>query len=115
MKVNILNEKMNINPERVTRVTKQKFFEHFFRMIYIKDGLTLSDNEIKVMSTLCGGKTLQECGISKNNLTPVLKKLESKGLINGKDLSDYSKVLKQKFTDEVEIVFNYIIVDDDTG
>ena len=113
MKINVLNEKLNVDPERVIEVTKERFYFLFFRMLYLKYDKTLSDNEIKVLSALCSNRTLQDTGISKTNLPPVLKKLNEKGLMDNKDLSEYTKRLKEKFKGDVEIMFKFKIIDDD--
>lgn len=115
MKINILNEKLNKDPEKIIEVTKQRFFEYFFRLFQLRVDKTLSDNEIKVLSILCANKALEDTGISKSNLPPVIKKLEEKGLMNGKELSDYTKNLRDRFVDNVEIVLNFKIVEDDIG
>ena len=115
MKINVLNDKMNIDPERVILITRKEFYEVFFRMFLIKDHLTLSDNEIKVLSTLCSNKTLDSTGIAKSNLAPVIKKLNEKDLMDGKELSNYTFKLKEKFTDNVEFVSNFKIIEDDIG
>lgn len=113
MKINLLNEPMNRDPERVIEVTKQKFFEYFFSMILLKNRKTLSDNEIKVLSHLCADKELSETGISKSNLPPVIKKLNEKGFMVENELSEVTKIYKKVLKKDVEIVFNFKIVDDD--
>lgn len=113
MKINLLNEKMNVNPERVIGITRKEFYEVFFRIFLVKNHQTLSDNEIKILSCLCSDLNLEDTGISKSNLAPVLKKLEQKELMDGKELSNYTKKFKEKFISDVEIVFNFKIIDDD--
>lgn len=115
MRINVLNEKMNVDPDRIIEVTKTEFFDYYFRMILLKDRKTLSDNEIKIMSVLCADKEMSASGISKNNLSSVVKKLNEKGFLIGSLLSETSKLYKKMLTKNVEMVFNFKIVDDDTG
>jgi len=113
MKINILNEKLNVDPERVITVTRIEYFKYFFRLLLLKEHKTLSDNEIKVLSTLCSNRTLEDTGISKTNLPPVLKKLNQKRLMIGKELSPLVKEYQKRFDGSIEMLFNFKIVDDD--
>jgi len=115
MKINVLNEKLNVNPEKVIEVSREQFFRYFFRVFLLKNEQTLSDNEIKLLSCLCANKDPETIGITKSNLIPVYKKLEQKGLLVDKKLSPYTKTLQEKFTNSVEMLFNFKIIDDDTG
>lgn len=115
MKINILNEKMNVNPDRVIEVTKVEFFDYYFRMILLKNRKTLSDNEVKVLSHLCADKELSETGISKSNLPPVIKKLNEKGFMVGNELSEVTKIYKKVLKKDIEMVFNFKIIDNDIG
>jgi DNA-binding MarR family transcriptional regulator len=115
MKINVLNEKLNKDPEKIIEVTREQFFRYFFRMLLLKTEETLSDNEIKVLSTLCSKKDISESGISKSNLIPVVKKLNQKNLMKDKELSDTTRLYAEKLTDDVSIVFNFKIIEDDIG
>lgn len=115
MKINVLSEKLNKDPEKIVEVSREQFFRYFFRMLLLKTEETLSDNEIKVLSTLCSKKNISESGISKSNLIPVIKKLNQKKLMKDKELSDIVKLYAQKLTDNVSIVFNFKITEDDIG
>lgn len=110
MKINILNEKMNVNPESDILVTKKRFFEIFYRMFLCQNNKTLSDNEIEYLSSLSSDTPTV---ISKNNIQPIIKKLNEKGLMNGKDLSAVCELYKQKFTTDVSIVMNFKIEADE--
>lgn len=101
---------MDVNPEAPILVTKKRFFEIFFRVFQIRYGKTLSDNEIELLASYCSNT---ETKISKNNLGPVIKKLNEKGLMKDKDLSDLTKAYASKFTNEVSIVMNFNIVSDE--
>lgn len=115
MKINVLNEKLNKDPEKIIEVTREQFFRYFFRMLYLRTEETLSDNEIRVLSTLCSKKDISESGISKSNLIPVVKKLNQKNLMKDKELSDITRLYAEKLTDDVSIVFNFKIIEDDIG
>lgn len=115
MKINVLNEKLNIDPEKVVEVSSEQFFRYFFRIFLLKKEQTLSDNEIKLLSAICANKDPESTGITKSNLIPVYKKLEQKGLLVNKELSPYTKTLQEKFTGSVEMIFNFKIVEDDIG
>lgn len=110
MKINLVNEKMDVNPEVPILVTKKRFFEIFFRVFQIRYNKTLSDNEIELLASYCSNT---ETKISKNNLGPVIKKLNEKGLMEGRNLSDLTKAYVSKFVDEVSIVMNFNIVSDE--
>lgn len=110
MKINLLNDKLNQNPDGFIEVKSKEFFNYFFRLLLIKQNKVLSDNEINVLSTLCSGKELSDTGITKNNLPPVIKKLNEKGLMQGNELSDVSKLYQKNLIDEVQILFNFKIV-----
>lgn len=105
---------MNNNPEEIMEITPEDFFKCFFRLLNLKNEEQLSNNELKVLSTLCARKELDECGITKNNLPPVLKKLNEKGYMDGKQLSPMLALYKEKLVGDVGIVFNFKIVEDDS-
>ena len=107
MKINLLKEKINVNPEEELLVTKKRFFEIFFRLYYMKDNKTLSDNEIELLSSLCSDEPTT---ITKNNLPPIIRKLNQKQLMVDKELSTVCKMYKERFKDNVQIVFNFSIV-----
>lgn len=109
MKINILNTPINKNPETLIHVSKEEFFKYFFRMYYMKDHKTLSDNEIKVMAALCAGLDISQSGIKPNNLPPVIKKLNQKFLMDGKELSAVCKSYVDAFKGSMSILFNFVI------
>lgn len=114
MKINPLNKKLDKNPEEVLNVTKEEFFETFFTLLTLRH-VNLTKNEIKLLKVLAVDKEMTESGISKNNLPPLIKSLNEKKLMNGKELSDLSKAYKKAFTKDVQIVINFKIIDDDIG
>lgn len=112
MKINLLKQQINQNPEEEILVTKKRFFEIFFRIFQVRVSKTLSDNEIELLSSLCSDTPTT---IGKNNLAPVIKKLNEKGLMKDKDLSDLTKAYKDKFEGTVSIITNFNILQDDTS
>lgn len=110
MEINILKDKINSYPEEIIYTNRKTFFKIFFRILYLKDHKTLSDNEIELLSSLCSDT---ETSIKANNLPPVIKKLNEKGLMKDKDLSDTCKLYKDKFRDKVSMIMNFNILPDD--
>jgi len=117
MKLNLLNEKINVRPEGFTEITRKELYTYMFKFNNIFQESKLTDSEISVFVTLLEGKELSESGISKTNIYKILKTLEDKGLIVGKELSKTSSSYKQFFDkeDKIEIMFNFKIKNDDTG
>lgn len=118
MRLNVLKDKLNVNPDQPIEISKRRYFEIFFRLLHLSKNRTLSDNEIIVMSVLCSKLDIIETGISKNNLPPVFKKLNEKGLMDGKELSSTGKMYRDKLDENMEIVMNFKIIDingDGTG
>jgi len=113
MIINPLKDIMDKNPQESIVVTKKQFFEYFYKLLNLR-GLGLTENEIKVLSTLSANMTLEDTGISKNNLPPVLKKLEEKGLILNKELTEVSKSFATKLVDDVTMIIKFEI-ENDTG
>jgi len=109
MKINLLKQQINQNPEEEILVTKKRFFEIFFRIFQVRVSKTLSDNEIELLSSLCSDTPTT---IGKNNLAPVIKKLNEKGLMKDKDLSDLTKAYKDKFTDTITLISNLRITNE---
>lgn len=109
MKINLLKQQINQNPEEEILVTKKRFFEIFFRIFQVRASKTLSDNEIELLSSLCSDTPTT---IGKNNLAPVIKKLNEKGLMKDKDLSDLTKVYKDKFEGTITLISNLRITDE---
>ena len=104
MKINLLNDKLNQNPDGFTEVKSKEFFNYFFRLLLIKQNKVLSDNEINVLSTLCSGKELSDTGITKNNLPPVIKKLNEKGLMQGN--GTYENTNEARYTNSIDKIFD---------
>jgi len=115
MKINVLNNPLNKEPDRVMEVTKEKFFTYFYKLLWLQGDQALAENEVKVLAALSARKDATSTGITKNNLPTVFKKLNEKGLMEGKELSDLAKVYQKKFTGNVEIVLNFKIKEDETG
>ena len=115
MKINPLKSPLNRNPEIPIEVSRVEYFKYFFKLLNLNSEDQLSNNELKVLSALCSNKELASTGITKNNLPPVLKKLNEKGYMEGKDLSPEIRQYKEKFDNSVEIVLNFKLVEDDSG
>ena len=107
MEINILKDKINSYPEETIYVNKKTFFLIFFRMLYLKDYKTLSDNEIELLASLCSDT---DTSIKSNNLQPVIKKLNEKGLMKDKDHSDTCNQYKERFKGEVSMIMNFNIL-----
>jgi hypothetical protein len=115
MKINPLNEPLNRNPEGIIELSKEELFGVVYRILLLKEKTHLSDNEVKVLSSLSAGKTLEDTGIKLSNLPPVLKKLNEKGFLLGKELSELTLSYKKAFQEGVEIVMNLKTVNDGSG
>ena len=110
MRINVIKDKLNIDPDEVMNVSRKRFFEIFFRIFQVNKNRTLSTNEIELLSCLCADLPIS---ISKNNQYPVIKKLNEKGLMVDNELSDICKLYKERFKDEVSIVMNFKITADE--
>lgn len=111
MKINPLKKRLNNNPEEIIEVSKEEFFTVFYQLLAIKN-FSLNNSEIKVLAELSADK---ELSISKNNLPPIFKKLNEKKLMEGKELSQMSKLYRDRLTSDVEVVMNFKIVENGTG
>lgn len=114
MIINPLKKRLNNNPEEVMEVSKEEFFTYFYKLLSLNN-FSLNNSEIKILSTLSAGKDINATGIGKNNLPPIIEKLNTKGLMEGKELSATSKLYRDKLTSEINIVMNFKIVDNGTG
>ena len=110
MVINVIKDKLNNAPNEVMLVSKKRFFEIFFRIFQAGKNKTLSDNEIETLSCLCADLPIS---ISKNNQAPVIKKLNEKGLMKDKELSELTLLYKEKFAETVSIVMNFKIATDE--
>lgn len=106
MKINMLNDILNKDIEKYTSVSKKEFYEYFFKLLNLRISEELTNNEIKLLSTLCIGNTVKDSGISKNNVGILIKSLNRKGFMNGNELAEHVKSYV-RFEDTAEIIFKF--------
>lgn len=120
LKINLMNEKINVNPERKTEVSQEEFLSYFFRLNGVVNPQSdLSKSEIALLVKLGLHKDPLETGISKTNLYKVYDSLTSKGYLKDKTLQEPAqKLIDYLITNlesGVDITFNFKIKQDDTG